>query len=166
MFPPIQRDPRKRAFNAYALHRCAAELERNRVVLGVHPEGTRSTDPDPLHLRGGKLGIGEIVLAAPSAQVVPVFVAGLSNGVGTELRRNWSAPERHPIHIGFGAPIDLADLTEGRSERRAQREAVRRCMAAIRDVGQAIGPELQAGVSAGSLEPSGDSTHAPQTQSP
>ena len=101
MFPPILRDPAKRAFNRYALRRCAAELELDRVVIGLHPEGSRSRDPDPLRLRAGKLGIGELLLAAPNAQVVPVFIAGLSNDLRLEWRRNWLAPEDSPIWISF-----------------------------------------------------------------
>jgi len=144
MFPPIQRDPRKRGFNSYVLRRCAAEVEQNQIVLGLHPEGARNRSPDPLQLRPGKLGIGEVLLAAPSAQVVPVFLAGLTNDFGEELRRNWRTPTLFPIHIGFGAPIDLRDLHDQATVRRAQREAVRRAMAGIGDVRERMRPAIEA----------------------
>jgi 1-acyl-sn-glycerol-3-phosphate acyltransferase len=142
MFPPILRDPAKRAFNRYALRRCAAELELRRVVVGLHPEGSRSHDPDPLQLRTGKLGIGELLLSAPHAQVVPVFIAGLSNDLRLEWRRNWFAPAEWPIWISFGAPLDLSDLHARPEERRSQREAVNRCMTAIADLADDLRPQL------------------------
>jgi 1-acyl-sn-glycerol-3-phosphate acyltransferase len=138
MFPPIERDPRKHAFNRYATRRCAAELEWNRVVLGLHPEGTRSHDPDPYQLRAGKLGTGEMLLAAPSAQIVPVFITGLSNRLDLELYRNWMRPAAHPIYIGFGPPVELGELYCKPEERRCQREAVVRAMAAIGGVGERV----------------------------
>jgi 1-acyl-sn-glycerol-3-phosphate acyltransferase len=142
MFPPILRDPAKRAFNRYALRRCAAELELGRVLIGLHPEGSRSRDPDPLQLRAGKLGIGEVLLAAPSAQVVPVFIAGLTNDLRLEWRRNWFAPAESPIFISFGPRIDLSDLHAQAEQRRGQREAVNRCMAAIGKLADELRPEL------------------------
>jgi 1-acyl-sn-glycerol-3-phosphate acyltransferase len=142
MFPPILRDPSKRAFNRYALRRCAAELELGRVVVGLHPEGSRSRDPDPLQLRAGKLGIGELLLAAPRTQVVPVFIAGLSNDLRLEWRRNWLAPAESPIWISFGAQLDLSDLHARPEERRSQREAVNRCMAAIAGLADDLRPQL------------------------
>ena len=142
MFPPILRDPAKRAFNRYALRRTAAELELGRVLVGLHPEGSRSRDPDPLQLRAGKLGIGELLLAAPRTQVVPVFIAGLSNDLRLEWRRNWLAPAESPIWISFGAPLDLSDLHAQPEERRSQREAVNRCMAAIADLADDLRPQL------------------------
>jgi len=143
MFPPVLRTPSKRVFNRYGTRRCAAELEQNRVVLGLHPEGTRNQDPDPFHLRAGKLGIGEILLAAPSAQVIPVFLTGLTNDFLEELRRNWRDPERHPIHIRFGPPIDLRDLHATTTERRSQRAAVDRAMRAIRGVAESCRRDLE-----------------------
>jgi len=138
MFPPILRDPRKRSFNQYVLRRCAAEVEENGVVLGLHPEGTRNPSPDPLALLPGKLGIGEVLLAAPTAQVVPVFLSGLGNSFREELRRNWREPEGFPVRIGFGAPLVLDDLFEATHARRAQREAVRRAMTEIRIIGERV----------------------------
>ncbi len=142
MFPPILRTPHKRAFNRYGLRRCAAELEENHVVMGVHPEGTRNRHPDPFHLRAGKLGSGEILLSAPSSQVIPVFLTGLTNNFLEELRRNWQVPEHYPIHIGFGPPIELADLYPTQGERRSQRIAVNRAMDAIRDLAESVRSQI------------------------
>ena len=138
MFPPILRDPRKRAFNRYSLRRCAAELELRRVVIGLHPEGARGRGDDPTELRPGKLGTGELLLAAPRAQIVPVFVSGLSNDVLLELRRNWRAAAEHPIRIGFGPAVDLRDLHARAEERGAQRAAVNRCMEAVAEVARRV----------------------------
>jgi len=159
MFPPVLRTPHKRSFNRYGTRRCAAEIEQNKVVLGLHPEGTRNQHPDPFHLRPGKLGIGEILLEAPSAQVLPVFLTGLTNDFLEELRRNWRCPEQHPIHIAFGPTIDLSDLQAARAERRAQRSAVDRAMQGIRAVAEACRAKLQAPTG-----PLGSSADAPEEQ--
>jgi len=134
MFPPIMRMPSKRDFNQFALERCVQEVQRRRTVLGIHPEGSRGRSEDPFHVHPGKLGMGRVVLAANRAQVIPLFVTGVSNNLLTELRRNWFARSRYPIHLRFGAPVPLADLRARPDERSAQRDAVDRCMARVSEL--------------------------------
>ncbi len=110
MFPPILRDKSRRDFNTYALERMAAELERPGQLIGVHPEGTRGKSDDPYTFLQTQPGVGRIVLAAPGARVLPVFVLGISNSMKTEFGRTWFEHIEHPIHVHFGAPIEFDDL--------------------------------------------------------
>lgn len=137
MFPPIFRERGKQIFNRYALERCIAELEENRVVLGLHPEGTRSRDPDPFAVGPARPGVGRILVRSTTSQVLPVFITGLSNSFARELRRNWREPAAHPIYVVFGAPIALGDLRARGCTRHTEREAVVRCMDAIRALAEA-----------------------------
>ena len=133
MFPPIFRQRSKQVFNRYAMERCIAELEQNRVVLGLHPEGTRGQSADPFEVGAARPGVGRIFVRARTARVIPVFLTGLSNSFGAELARNWRAPAGYPIHVAFGPEIDLSDLRAQPPTRHTEREAVERCMNAIRE---------------------------------
>ncbi len=136
MFPPIFRHGRKRALNALSLQRCVAELRRPGTAIGFHPEGTRGAGPDAFCLLPPRGGIGRLVLDAPFARVVPVFVLGLANSVPGELRRNWRGPARHPVHLSFGPDVRFDDLREA-APAAAGALAAERCIEGIR---QAAGP--------------------------
>jgi len=142
MFPPIMRAPDKREFNQFVLERCVQEVQRRRTVLGIHPEGTRNLSRDPYRVNPGKLGMGRVVLGAHQAQVIPVFVTGVSNNLLTELRRNWFARTRYPIHLRFGPAVPLADLRARPDARASQRDAVDRCMARIGELAEECREEL------------------------
>ncbi len=137
MFPPIFRTGPKRALNAWSLARCAEELAKPGTALGIHPEGTRSQDPDPLRLQPARSGSGRIALAVAHARVVPVFVVGLGNSILVEIGRNLAAPQRHPVWMMVGPEVDLADLRE-RGDRGAAREAAERCRSAIQRLADAV----------------------------
>lgn len=130
MFPPIFRHGRKRALNERSLERCIAELRRPGTALGFHPEGTRGRGPDPFALLPSRPGIGRVVLGAPGARVVPVFVLGLGNSVLAEVWRNWRSAARHPVHVSFGPDVKLDDL-RGSQPGQASARAANRCLAAI-----------------------------------
>jgi 1-acyl-sn-glycerol-3-phosphate acyltransferase len=111
MFPPIMRGKENRAFNAYALDRMVAELERPGTLLGVHPEGTRCKDEDPYAFLRPQPGVGTILSRSPHTRVIPVFVTGLSNSMGTEFSRTWSRSRGDfPIDVMFGAPLAFEAL--------------------------------------------------------
>lgn len=136
MFPPIIRRRQAHAFNEYALDRCVAELARPGTVLGIHPEGTRNKGPDPYKLLRATRGVGRIALQAQGVQVVPVFVLGAGNNIAEEFIRNFRHPERHPLYVVFGPPVNLDDLRGRGDDPAAWKEAARRCMDAIEALGQ------------------------------
>ena len=53
-------------------------------LIGFHPEGTRNKSEDPYSFLDAQPGIGRLILEA-RPQLVPVFIAGLSNSLGHEL---------------------------------------------------------------------------------
>ncbi len=111
MFPPIMRGKDKHAFNTYALDRMIAELERPGMLLGIHPEGTRCKSANPYEFLRPQPGVGAILSKSPHTRVVPVFITGLSNSMGTEFGRTWSKQrEQHPIDVIFGAPMAFETL--------------------------------------------------------
>jgi hypothetical protein len=75
-------------------------------------------------------GPGRIALGAPTARVVPVFIHGLGNDVGAELRANLFDPRAHPLTVAVGPEVDLGDL-RGRGDRAAARLASNRMRDAI-----------------------------------
>ncbi|MCP4805605.1 MAG: 1-acyl-sn-glycerol-3-phosphate acyltransferase [Proteobacteria bacterium] len=136
MFPPISRKREAKDWNLYAIERCAAELRDNQRVVGIHPEGRRSTSEDPFEVHKGKLGIARIVLDVPEAQVVPIFLTGLGNSMLEEARRNWFDAENHPIYMHFGPLVELSDLHAATNDIGAARKATNRCMEAVQTLGE------------------------------
>ena len=136
MFPPISRKRSAKDWNLYAIDRCAAELEHNKRVIGIHPEGRRSSSEDPFEVQKGKLGVARIVLDVPDAQVVPVFLTGISNDLLDEIRKNWFDAENHPVYLHFGPQVELADLHAATNDIAVARKATNRCMEAIQTLGE------------------------------
>jgi 1-acyl-sn-glycerol-3-phosphate acyltransferase len=131
MFPPILRDPARGEFNKYTLRRCVEELGVPGTVLGLHPEGTRGTGPDPRVLLPAQPGVGRVALEAAHATVIPVFVDGIGNDLAEELRINWREPARRPVDVVFGPPVDLQDLRANGSRMANWKRAADRCAVAI-----------------------------------
>lgn len=129
MFPPVMRESHKRSFNRYALDRCVDELRVPGTILAVHPEGTRNKGPDPYAFLPAQPGAGRLALAAP--KVVPAFILGVSNSLGSEFVNNWTSADDTPIDVYFGPPIDLEDLRGSAHTLRGQKRAADRCMDAI-----------------------------------
>jgi 1-acyl-sn-glycerol-3-phosphate acyltransferase len=108
MYPPFFHAPGKRRFDQWSLE-VLADLCRNGRgrLIGFHPEGTRNRDPDPYSLLPAQPGVGRLIHDA-RPQVVPVFVAGISNSP-RELFRRWTGG---PIRVWFGPAIDVSALLE------------------------------------------------------
>jgi 1-acyl-sn-glycerol-3-phosphate acyltransferase len=105
MYPPVYRQPARRALNRDTLAFLVDELRRPGTVVGMHPEGRRSTTADPYTLLPAQPGIGEIVHRARPI-VVPAFIAGVPRDLLGGLRSNFrrdAAPAT--ITISFGEPL-------------------------------------------------------------
>lgn len=125
----------KRAFDKYSF-RLLTELCRNGRgnVIGFHPEGTRSKDPDPYSYLPAQPGIGKLIKdAAP--QVIPVFVAGLGNDLSKQVMGNWRGGEKIRIH--FGPLLDLTDYLSRKDQARTYVEISRFVMSKIAELGEA-----------------------------
>ncbi|MBP6631608.1 MAG: 1-acyl-sn-glycerol-3-phosphate acyltransferase [Kofleriaceae bacterium] len=109
MYPPIYRQAERRAQNDESLDRIVEMLRQPGQVIGLHPEGTRSKDPDPYKFLPAQPGAGKMVLAA-QPMVVPVFVNGINNDFLGEVRYSWRdiARRERPIIGVFGPPIDYS----------------------------------------------------------
>ncbi len=112
MWPPVFRDDRKHAMNALGLEQMAYALSLPGAVLGIHPEGTRSHDPDPYQLGRARPGVGKLVqLCHAETLVLPYFILGLGNDFMGEVRQRLSRRSPGPdIRIRYGAPLRCGDL--------------------------------------------------------
>ena len=123
MYPPIfatSEKPEKRVFDKYSLrlltHLCR---EGGGHIIGFHPEGTRNKSSDPYSYLPAQPGVGKLIKdAAP--QVIPVFIAGLSNSLPQQVMRNWTTHE--PIRIHFGSLLDLSGYETKRDHLRTYKE--------------------------------------------
>jgi 1-acyl-sn-glycerol-3-phosphate acyltransferase len=134
MYPPVFTVTEKRLFDKYSI-RLLAELCRNGAgnVIGFHPEGHRNLGDDPYSYLRPQPGIGKLVKdAAP--QVIPVFIAGLSNNLPEQVLRNWRNPI--PIRIHFGAAIDFTEFLEKRDHVRTYKEIAEFVMSKIAELGE------------------------------
>ncbi len=110
MYPPVYRQPARRALNRDTVAFLVDELRRPGTVVGMHPEGRRSTTADPYTLLPAQPGIGEIVHRAQPI-VIPAFIAGVPRDLLAGLRANFgranSGREIAPatITITFGEPL-------------------------------------------------------------
>jgi 1-acyl-sn-glycerol-3-phosphate acyltransferase len=98
--------PEKREFDKFSMRELVDLCRRGRGnIIGFHPEGTRNRSDDPYSLLPPKFGVGKMIREA-DPQVVPVFVAGLTNDLPRQIRRNWTGGE--PIRVHFGEAIDFS----------------------------------------------------------
>jgi 1-acyl-sn-glycerol-3-phosphate acyltransferase len=108
MFPPLFALPTHAVFDRYSLELLIALCrEGPGNVIGIHPEGGRNRDPDPYTFRKLQPGTGRIIHAA-RPQVIPVFVAGLSNSLPHQIANLWR--RREPIRVHFGPEPDLSSM--------------------------------------------------------
>lgn len=134
MYPPVFTTAEKRVFDKYSL-RLLTQLCREGAgnVVGFHPEGRRNLNDDPYTYLRPQPGIGKLIKdAAP--QVVPVFIAGLSNNLREQVTRNWR--QTTPIRIHFGAPLDFCGFLEKRDHVRTYKEIADFVMAKIAELGE------------------------------
>jgi 1-acyl-sn-glycerol-3-phosphate acyltransferase len=134
MYPPFFRDPRKRRFDQWALGElvaiCRAGPGR---LVGFHPEGTRNRDPDPWSYLPAQPGVGHLILEA-RPQVIPVFIAGLDDGVPGVLSRRFRGGA--PIRVWFGGALAYESFGTGPSTRRQARALADFTMAEIQRLGE------------------------------
>jgi 1-acyl-sn-glycerol-3-phosphate acyltransferase len=136
MFPPILRQPEKKAFNKYSISRVVAELEHRGCIVGFHPEGTRNKTDDPYSFLTARPGIGEVILRCPQAKVIPIFITGPTNSFFKDLWRNWITDKDHPLHVYYGAPIDYSDMMGMEHTRENFLKASQACMAEIKNLSE------------------------------
>jgi 1-acyl-sn-glycerol-3-phosphate acyltransferase len=134
MYPPFFHGPAKHRFDQWAL----AELtslcrERPGQLVGFHPEGTRNRNPDPYSFLPVQPGLGRLMFDA-RPQVVPVFIAGLSNSFAEILRRRSGGGER--IRIWFGPEIDYRRFCDGSATAETYRALAESVMGEIKKLGE------------------------------
>ena len=112
MYPPVYRQPERRALNRHSVAFLVNELGRPGTLVGMHPEGRRSTTADPYTLLPAQPGLGEIVHRAQPI-VIPAFIAGVPPSLLAGVRANFSrgrAPAA--ITMTFGAPLTFDEYRD------------------------------------------------------
>jgi 1-acyl-sn-glycerol-3-phosphate acyltransferase len=105
MYPPIYRQPKRRALNRDALTFIVDQLSLKGTLIGMHPEGRRSKTADPYTLLPAQPGLGEIVHRAQPI-VIPAFINGIPRDLLAGLRANFTrGSDPATITITFGAPM-------------------------------------------------------------
>lgn len=110
MFPPFFMRGDTRGFDRWALEHLATLCrEGEGRFVGFHPEGRRNKGADEWSLLPAQPGIGQLIHRS-RPQVVPTWIAGLSNDVGRQVRDNWrGAP---PARVRFGPALDVTALCD------------------------------------------------------
>ena len=120
MYPPFFADNDKRNFDKYSLRRLAGICRSGAGnVIGFHPEGTRNRSADPYSFLRAQPGIGRLIKES-SPQVIPVFIAGLTNSLPQQVLRNWTGGENIRIH--FGQKLELRRFLEMKDHVRTYKE--------------------------------------------
>ncbi|MDQ3254604.1 MAG: 1-acyl-sn-glycerol-3-phosphate acyltransferase [Acidobacteriota bacterium] len=134
MYPPIFATPEKKVFDKYSL-RLLTNLCREGAghIIGFHPEGHRNKNDDAYSFLRPQPGIGRIIKDA-DPQVIPVFVAGLSNNLLQQVLGNWRGGE--PIRIHFGELINFSEHREKRDGVRTYKEITDHVMRKIAELGE------------------------------
>jgi 1-acyl-sn-glycerol-3-phosphate acyltransferase len=126
-------------FNAYPVNRGAFDRQaiRNSVaflntgqMIGLYPEGTRSTDGI---IRPGHQGVGLISIMAES-NVLPVAITG-TNMIIRKPHKRMFFPQ---VKISFGKPIDTAAIIRQYGNKQASEIITLQTMAEIRKLYQKI----------------------------
>ncbi len=123
MYPPFfreDRDAKKREFDKYSMRRLIQLCSEGRGhVIGFHPEGKRNLEGGTYDLLPAQPGIGKVIYSA-QPQVIPVFIAGLSNDLPKQILGNWRGGEK--VRIWFGKPVDLSQFYEKSDRLRTHKE--------------------------------------------
>lgn len=123
MYPPFfreDRDAKKREFDKYSMRRLIQLCSEGcGHVIGFHPEGKRNLEGGTYDLLPAQPGIGKVIYSA-QPQVIPVFIAGLSNDLPKQILGNWRGGEK--VRIWFGKPVDLSQFYEKSDRLRTHKE--------------------------------------------
>jgi 1-acyl-sn-glycerol-3-phosphate acyltransferase len=112
MYPPVFRDERKHELNPVGVEVMRWLLTQPKVCLGIHPEGHRSKQPDHYTLEPPKRGVGVLLSdPSPNLYVLPVFVEGLNNSFGVELKRAFKGRSAEPVKVWWGEPVRAQELS-------------------------------------------------------
>ncbi len=137
MYPPFFREDRevkKREFDKYSLRRLVQLCTSGHGhMIGFHPEGKRNLEGGPYDLLPAQPGIGKVIYSA-HPQVIPVFIAGLSNDLPKQILGNWRGGTK--IRIWFGQPIDLNAFYEKSDRLRTHKEISDFLMTKIAELGE------------------------------
>ena len=137
MYPPFFREDRevsKREFDKYSMRRLVQLCtEGHGHVIGFHPEGKRNFEGGPYDMLRAQPGIGKVIYAA-RPQVIPVFIAGLSNDLPRQILGNWIGGPK--VRIWFGEPIDLTPFYEKSDRIRTHKEIADHLMVKIAELGE------------------------------
>ena len=137
MYPPFFREDRevkKRDFDKYSMRRLVQLCsEGHGHMIGFHPEGKRNLKGGPYDLLPAQPGIGKVIYSA-HPQVIPVFIAGLSNDLPKQILGNWTGGPK--IRIWFGEPIDLTQFYEKGDRLRTHKEISDFLMTKIGELGE------------------------------
>lgn len=132
MYPPMFKRNEKRLFDKYSLRRLLQLCQHGPGhIIGFHPEGKRNFSLDPYDLLPAQPGLGLIVKQA-QPQVIPVFVAGLSNDLSKQVLGNWRGGE--PIRIHFGPVLELSEFYAKKDHARTYKEIGEYVMANIAEL--------------------------------
>jgi 1-acyl-sn-glycerol-3-phosphate acyltransferase len=139
MFPPFFAggdNPKneQREFDKFSM-RLLASLCREGAgnVIGFHPEGTRNKNSDPYSYLRAQPGVGKLIKDA-RPQVVPVFIAGLSNDLKRQVLGNWRGGEK--IRVRFGPALDLSEFYGRRDSARTYMQIAGFVMSKIAELGE------------------------------
>src|SRR6266581_5351011 len=137
MYPPFFAagdTPAKRDFDKYSIRRLAQLCrEGPGNVIGFHPEGTRNLNHDPYSYLRAQPGVGKLIKDA-NPQVVPVFIAGLSNNLPKQVLGNWFGGPKIRVH--FGKQLDLSQFVAKKDHVRTYKEIGEFVMRKIAELGE------------------------------
>lgn len=137
MYPPFFREDRevsKREFDKYSMRRLVQLCsEGHGHVIGFHPEGKRNFEGGPYDMLPAQPGIGKVIYAA-RPQVIPVFIAGLSNDLPRQILCNWTGGGE--VRIWFGGPIELEPFYAKSDRIRTHKEIADHLMAKIAELAE------------------------------
>ncbi len=134
MYPPLFRERKKALMNPLALEELAFLLRRGGMFAGIHPEGTRKRDDDPYTFLPAQRGVGKVIQDA-RVPVIPVFINGLVNDIGKQVRSNFDRTGQD-IFVVFGSPVDFGDLLDQGKSPKVHQAISDRVMQAVADLGQ------------------------------
>lgn len=134
MFPPLFALPTHGVSDRYAMELLTEICSLGPGhILGIHPEGGRNLDPDPYSFMRFQPGTGKLIHAARPT-VIPVFIAGLTNDLRMQVRRNWRGGE--PIRLWFDAPMPLDDFLALPAKGSTYKRITDAAMARVRALGE------------------------------